>query len=180
MTLTTPVIGILGGELVAAHAMCFTSVDCRPIQAAARVLLSGYWFQVGRIDTGGITAEMINMEPIGDRPNEQFVCETVRTRMSAIQGELAVAGGVSRSDPRPAFIVTLSINFRPEPFGQRAVFQDTATLSRTGASPMRRSFATERCFTDRADSGSLRMHRNQLSVAGRGRSQRRPAFVCSV
>ena len=48
----------------------------------SHVLGMGDGFHVGRIDTGAITAEVVDAESIGDRTDQGFVDDTVRPAFS--------------------------------------------------------------------------------------------------
>lgn len=71
-----------------------------------------YRFQVVRSDTQLVAAQMVDLQPFGDRPVSQFVTEPVRVNRLALDENAAIAGNRFGTCPHPA--LTRLIYPRPE------------------------------------------------------------------
>lgn len=65
-------------------AVCLSRVPRCGRLAPKYVLGASDYFHVGWVDTGRITAQMVNREAIGDRPDIEFVAHTMREQGSTV------------------------------------------------------------------------------------------------
>src|SRR5262245_26695955 len=84
--------------------------------APHEVLATGDRFQVRRIDAGATTAEVVDLESVGNRADEILVGETMSRVELASDGEIAVARAPSPCRPLPALVSTTLLEASQEPF----------------------------------------------------------------
>lgn len=97
-------VGVLGRERVSVAAPLSVSVVVAP---AREVGGTRHWFKVGGINATPVSAQVVEVEPMGDRTDMDFVREAVRVDvalMGARRNENAVAVPVRRPGPLPAAI----------------------------------------------------------------------------
>jgi hypothetical protein len=98
----------------------FASIRMAPVS----VDLARYCFKMSRVDTGGVPAEMVNVQTAGDRADCQRIGENVGASCSLLTPELAISRWPLGPSPQPAptQIGTMRwrrpkpINLRPESF----------------------------------------------------------------
>jgi hypothetical protein len=65
----------------------------------------------------GVVAGVIDVQPRGDRPDEQLVGDAVRGRVTVARSpDRSVAAGALRAEPRPALIGSALVDLGPEAF----------------------------------------------------------------
>src|SRR5690242_5887416 len=106
-TLTGPPVGahvgVLFVVLVALGAVSHVDVQARLTKPASPVLVGRDRLEVGGVHARSITAEMVNVQPIGDRAHEKLVGNPVHVAAGAIgQRDAAVPRRVERRSPNPA------------------------------------------------------------------------------
>lgn len=77
--------------------------------AAQDVLANRHWFEVIRIHTSAVAAEMIKLHPLRNRPDRSLVCETVSSDrcLPTVSGqiELSVPRRLDAPEPGPTSII---------------------------------------------------------------------------
>jgi hypothetical protein len=86
---------------VAVDAVCFAGVPNAHSLPASDVLAYGHDFQVGGVDTAGISAEMIDGQPIGDRSHSNLIGTAVGVIVIAIVPGITIASSGQLSWPVP-------------------------------------------------------------------------------
>lgn len=89
--------GVLLIVRVTFRAMGLSGVSGGKAFASQHVLASRYWLKVCRVDTPAVAAEVVDRQPIGDRPNVQFIRPTV----GQPDGLPVLAVTVVAESPRP-------------------------------------------------------------------------------
>jgi hypothetical protein len=77
--------------------------------------------EVRRIHATANPAQMIDREPVLDRPIENLVREPMRQDLRAAEVELSVSAWELSSDPQPAARHRAWLHLRPEAIGQASV-----------------------------------------------------------
>lgn len=105
---TTPddKIGVLGRELMAVRAMGLGRILSRKPIPAQEILAPSDGFEVGRVATGAIPAEMVNLHSLGDRAHEMLVGQSMDADVLVLGAdpylEASVAVPEQGAGPRPA------------------------------------------------------------------------------
>jgi hypothetical protein len=100
---------VLWGQFMAPVAMGLTHIW----GGSTHVLFVGYGFQMSRVDTYPITAEMIDFQSQGDRANDIFIDSHVGIDYLPVpEAETPIArGSTAGRNPGPTFIYPPTINF---------------------------------------------------------------------
>jgi hypothetical protein len=78
-------------------------MDGGGIDAAERVLAARDRFEMGRVHARWVTAEVIELEPIRDRPDHQLISDPVSLLETAPRNmDAPVSERVLRAEPSPA------------------------------------------------------------------------------
>lgn len=70
--------------------------------AASQVLLSRDRLQVIGIDATRVAAQMVDLEPFGDRAAQELPCDSMRSRVFAVTPDVAISGADLVGRPQPA------------------------------------------------------------------------------
>ena len=95
--------------------MSFAGVVGGRADAAEGVLALGDGVEVRGSDAGPVSAEVIEVQSLLDRPDEDVPREAVGFEHVALVRGLAVAGGITRPQPRPAFAGELVVRLDEDP-----------------------------------------------------------------
>lgn len=96
-------------QFMVVDTMGFSRIDSGGRFATQNVDLSGYWLQVLRVETGAVAAQVIEVQPVRDRTNQQRVCPAMNEQMLDEHSvddrrRLGVAGDrIHLARPYPAF-----------------------------------------------------------------------------
>jgi hypothetical protein len=90
-------------------------------ESAADVLAMCHGLQVSRVDAAPVTTQMVELQPLWDRPDEPFVRQLVGDSTARPEPELTGSVGVTGR--------------RPEPTGARLIDLRPEALMRRGVSP---------------------------------------------
>lgn len=101
LTAPWPLVGVLGGELVASLAVSLAGVPRRRRVTASVVLGTGDRFQMVGIHAAPIATEVVDLEPLGDWSDEEFVGGAVDETILTLEADRPVTGGHEKSLPLP-------------------------------------------------------------------------------
>ena len=108
--------GIFGGELMAADAVRFASIDRRPRVASHEVFKRRHRFQVSGIETRSISAQVVDVKANWDRPLHKFIGQAVKHYASALTVFLSAGKNIAvpshLSRPCPAIVRTVLLKLR--------------------------------------------------------------------
>ena len=128
---------------VPARAMRFDSVGGWRRNAPAHVDPRTYWLQVCRSNAAANPAQVVELQPFGDWPNDSFVGPAMGHGAFMVNEELSVSTGNEVSRPQPTIAQVRSvdgrratlINSRPEPLFDRDARCHTASKGIAVAPP---------------------------------------------
>jgi hypothetical protein len=87
--------------------------------ATQGVLAISNRLQMARVDAMAYATEVVELQPFGDRPNEQFICNSMRAQSPGVDADHPVATPLgNRTRPQPAAIGIALVDLRPEPLLQ--------------------------------------------------------------
>lgn len=98
-------IRVLWCEFVAMSAMGFASVDADEALTTRQVLLGGDGFEMCRLDAAAIAAQVVEREPIRDRPHKHLIRNAVRLSTVVFGNvELPIPVCKNGADPVPTVV----------------------------------------------------------------------------
>ncbi len=91
-------------------------------QTSQRVLAWGDWFQVGWVDAGRNSTQVVNNQTVWDWPDEQLVGDAMSHQQPGDSwlSNVAVPSAVGGPFPYPALVWSSALDLLPEAFGQGA------------------------------------------------------------
>ena len=107
-------VAILRAKFVAALAVRLSGVASGEALASPLVLSGRDGFEVRRIHAGSVAAQMVDLEALGDRADEQLVGEAMGGNATSVEAEHSVALLVPVRGPFPT--VGPLVDLGPEPF----------------------------------------------------------------
>ena len=110
---------VVAAERMPTLAMRLTGIGGLNACTPKHVLVEGYRFEMFRVNTGGVSAQMVKNQALWDLPDKVFIGPSMSTHMAVPNGrsspEHAIPVLVSCGNPKPAVSRHSGTDFGPEP-----------------------------------------------------------------
>lgn len=111
-------ISILRSERVSTKAMSFNRIASRKAFPPKYIIFWCNSFKMIRIHTVTHTAQMVNLEALGDKTDNEFIGNTVCKFWCSFNTKIAISLWGYITGPKPTSIFPSKIDFRPETLGR--------------------------------------------------------------